>query len=577
MMYVLTFSCLSEQLIHVKIVSRSRQSHPQWQLPYWRPGRYEQQRYDMNVRDIVAKDAKGNALPVVKKGARNWEVNVDADREYILTYSFFANQLDAGGSYIDHEMIYINGINLLMYEKGNEHSECRLSVELPSGFSYPHNFPNIDNGAISFEDYHSLVDMPFIVSKTQQLYQFQVNELTVNLSIHGGKIEKLESFSQSLASFIEAQMNIFGSIPIESYTFWILLLPYRFRHGVEHLNSTVVVMGPWYKLQEASNQDSLLEICSHEFFHIWNVKAFRPRELTPYDYSRPVYSHLHYITEGITTYYGYVMLWRSGVWSFQNWIKYVNEELSSFYSSGGKDNISLEAASINSWVNGYSKKGVPNHRISFYTKGHLVALMLDFVIRDIHDHELSLDDIMRSLYEFCESGERGYSKEDFFNIIEDLTQIEINSFYTSYIAGTQDLREILIKFGDFLGLKVLQTPFETFSESLLGLQVYTKGNENYVKNFFPGSKALETGLVRGDQLVALDGHQIGADWDDMVNAYRGRSGLTLHFFHQGKLNKAQLNIPRSFTYMIPQLAIISEPDIIQSNNRRLWRRMAEHI
>ena len=55
-----------------------------------------------------------------------------------------------------------------------------------------------------------------------------------------------------------------------------------------------------------------LELASHELFHAWNVKRLRPIELGPFDYEREVFTPSLWMVEGITDYYGDVLVQRAG-------------------------------------------------------------------------------------------------------------------------------------------------------------------------------------------------------------------------------------------------------------------------
>ena len=56
-----------------------------------------------------------------------------------------------------------------------------------------------------------------------------------------------------------------------------------------------------------------LELASHELFHAWNVKRLRPIELGPFDYEREVFTPSLWVVEGITDYYGDVLVTRAGL------------------------------------------------------------------------------------------------------------------------------------------------------------------------------------------------------------------------------------------------------------------------
>ena len=60
-----------------------------------------------------------------------------------------------------------------------------------------------------------------------------------------------------------------------------------------------------------------LDVAAHEFFHAWNVKRLRPRELGPFDYTQMVHTPSLWISEGITDYYAAVALARTGIFSPQ--------------------------------------------------------------------------------------------------------------------------------------------------------------------------------------------------------------------------------------------------------------------
>src|SRR5207249_1424292 len=56
-------------------------------------------------------------------------------------------------------------------------------------------------------------------------------------------------------------------------------------------------------LENAHDYKTFLHTVSHEFFHTWNVKQFRPAGIHPYDYSRENYTELLWVVEGTTSYY----------------------------------------------------------------------------------------------------------------------------------------------------------------------------------------------------------------------------------------------------------------------------------
>lgn len=569
MRYTLTFSWLDEQLIHVAIEATFSTAESIWRIPLWRPGRYALQDYPQNIQDFEVEDVAGNPLEWERISMHEWRVLGQVGKSYKIQYKYFANQLDAGASYLQDDLIYVNGINLCMYEKGKEDQPCELSLHLPKDFVLGGN--TLSTTSHPFKSYHALVDTPFLAAKQLDIYEFDVEGLKVNLTLAGGELPDLEQFQGELSLIIRNQLKIFGSIPTKVYTFWVILLPESFRHGVEHQDSTVIVMGPAHSFSRKLIYQSFLEICSHEFFHVWNVKAMRPKDLNPYDYSVAQYSKLHYITEGITTYYGFYTLLRTRICSFSDWLEMANHELKKFALSGGGAFISLTEASLNSWVNGYHLKGAPNRRISFYTKGHLVALLLDFLLRRASNHAVSMDKVLFELYEMSRKNGGAFKEEDFSGIISSLELIDYTAFYRQYISGIEDLTPLLEKFAQFIGLVLVAKPYPSVSESLLGVKVREEELRGrvVVENFLP--MLTDTmGLMREDELVAFGGNKILGNWKDLLLSYRGVKGVSLHVFRMGKLRELTLDVPDAFQFSYVQFAMSLNPSSDQLENREKW-------
>jgi predicted metalloprotease with PDZ domain len=172
------------------------------------------------------------------------------------------------------------------------------------------------------------------------------------------------------------------------------------------------VLGPGNEFVNKDWYDEFLGISSHELFHTWNIKSIRPVEMMPYDYSKENYSRLGFVAEGVTTYYGDFLLYRSGVFSDADYFKTFNEQLQKHFDNFGRFNLSVADSSFDTWLDGYNP-GVPNRKVSIYTEGCLIAFMTDICIRKQTSNAHSLDDVMRAL--FTEFGKKkiGYSENDY--------------------------------------------------------------------------------------------------------------------------------------------------------------------
>ncbi len=567
MHYYLRFSRFAEQLIEVHLQTYVSAGETTLHLPHWRPGRYELQNYARFLSDVQAVDGQGQCVPLCKTATHSWTVHVSAETELRVSYLFFANQTDAGGTYFDAEHILFNGITCLMYPAGSEAAPCTLELDLPRGFRLGGDLAGEGGASHAFDSVHDLLDTPWLAGPGLQHHSFAAGDLEVHLWFLGEAKPDFPRLEADLRRYTEVQLAFFGECPVARYHYLYLMLPQRYRHGVEHRASTVIVMGPGVRCMEDDFYKSLLEISSHEFFHTWNVKALRPADMLPYDYQRENYSELHYVTEGLTTYYGDLMLWKAHNWDLDQWLGSINGELARHYQTGAQDHTSLVEASFDSWVNGYRNDGTPNRRISFYTKGYLVALLLDTELRRLSDHQVSLDTVITELYHGMRTAQRGYTRADFIGIVEAQSGKDFTGFFADYIEGTRDLLPALQDLGCFYGFSCLEVAPTSPSLARWGLR--SKVNEQgllTVEQLYAHSPLVAAGVNPGAELLAIEGQRIMGNLDDWLTHYAEQDRWRLHYFYFGQLRETEVYAP-GHTYRVPQF-VAQGPGLMEEQQRR---------
>ena len=75
-------------------------------LPIWRPGRYQVQNFAKNIATVLSSQGL-----VVKSDLSTWTLAVGELKPITLSYRYHADQPDAGGSWVDDSMVYINFVN----------------------------------------------------------------------------------------------------------------------------------------------------------------------------------------------------------------------------------------------------------------------------------------------------------------------------------------------------------------------------------------------------------------------------------------------------------------------------------
>jgi predicted metalloprotease with PDZ domain len=420
------------------------------QLPAWRPGRYELQNFSKNIPIIKAYNLKQELILCEKIARELWQIK--ANKEIIkVKYSYFANKMDAGNSFVNDEIFYLNFVNCIPHIKGKLDWPIEISLNIPKDWSIA---SALDFGLVNgkywanVKNYFELYDSPTIAAPTIKQASYQVEATEFKIQIIGKYDPNWDKIVPAFEAFTSCQLAHMGDFPFTKYQFIVWVLPIAFYHGVEHGSSTMITLGPDYEADNLIND--LLGVSSHELFHAWNICKIRPKALLPYDYKKENYFDTGFVVEGVTTYLGDLFLVQSAVISKQDYLKELSTLCMRHFLKDSFAQQSLTEASFDLWVDGY-EAGIPNKKVSIYNKGALVALMLDLMIRDKFSHQKNLLTIMKLLWDKFGKLKIGYTFADYRQIAEQVFGESLNNYFEKYISGTEPLEvtlsQELAKFG----------------------------------------------------------------------------------------------------------------------------------
>ena len=159
-------------------------------------------------------------------------------------------------------------------------------------------------------------------------------------------------------------------------------------------------------------------VIPHELFHIWNGHAMSAAD----------YGEGYWFSEGVTNYYAlvtaYRFLPRGSEQELRDAREFLEQGLSKFTSH----------------YNRHPDARLDQVGYQAYTKGALVALILDAEIRGGSKGRMNLDDLMRAMYSRFASDEAGgYTNQDIFDLASDLAGVDLYPIYNRYIVGTDRL------------------------------------------------------------------------------------------------------------------------------------------
>lgn len=537
------------------------------QLPSWRPGRYELGNFAKNLRAFSVSDQDGRALIFGKITKDCWEVQAKGASEIRIRYEYYAAELNAGSTFTDETQIYMNPVNCLVYRPDRMNEACRVELKMPDNWKIASPLKKDGQYAFIAPDFDTLADSPFIASGTLRHNMFVLDGVEFHIWFQGECKPDWSKIISDFFIYISEQMAMFGSFPASEYHFLFQILPQRFYHGVEHTASTVIALGPSHKLMSDVYHEFLGVSC-HELFHAWNIKAIRPAEMSPYDFTKENYSRLGYVCEGVTTYYGDYLLFRSGVWMEPDFWPTFEERLEKHFETHARHFYSVAESSFDTWLDGYAP-GAPHRKTSIYHEGCLLAFVTDMFIRRHSRHTKSLDDVMRRLWkEFAQQG-KGYTEADYKRLVEEEAGADFSYYWNNYFYKANSYEGIVNESLAQIGYELVMLENRKANEAFFGFRVAEPGGATRVTDIYYGSPAEKAGLSIGDEILAVNGMQVKADLNEWMR-YFGSGSMELVVASGGRVKSLLLQPDGKSWYPVPKVKRLADAGEEQQAAWQRW-------
>jgi len=518
-------------------------------LPVWTPGSYLVREFERHLQEVTAVDDEGRALPVRKIDKATWRVERGAARAVVVRYRVYAYDLTVRSSHLDDTHGFWNGASLFLYTAQHRARPYRVTVVAPAGWQTAVGLDPDESGRFVARDYDELVDSPFEVG-THELVEFQARGKRHRIAIWGRVETPRDELTRDFGKIIDAAATLFdpaeGALPYDHYTFILLSSPNQYG-GLEHARSTAILCSP-YTFKPRKKYEEFLELVSHEYFHLWNVKRIRPSALGPFDYQREAYTRSLWVMEGVTSYYDRYLLVRAGLLSPERYLEKLGDELTKIRAQPGRFRQSLEESSFDAWIKLYRPdENTPNSTISYYLKGGVVALLLDLHLRARTEGARSLDDVMRALWRRYQETGAGFEDAALQGLMEEAAGVGLTDFFDRFVRGRDELDPNAILRS--VGLRA-RHPDEDDEEAdadgkqgWLGAQLKEGDVGVRVAHVVAGSPAVAGGLYANDEIVALDGLRVDhAGMKERLAVRKPGTRCTLTLFRRDELRTVEVTL-----------------------------------
>ncbi|MES2919403.1 MAG: PDZ domain-containing protein [Pseudomonadota bacterium] len=569
--------------VHYRIASRQPSAHifdltlsvakpapdgQQLRLPNWIPGSYMIRDFSRHLGPISVVDGAGQPVPLIRSGKSDWRC-APATGPLTVHYSVYAWDLSVRGAHLDQSHGFFNGTSVFLEVVGQQDQPHRVDIECPEGvagwevatsLARAAATPEWGFGAYLAGSYDELIDHP-VEMGTFSRARFSACGVPHDVVVSGRHRADLERLCRDLEPLCAAQIRFFGEpAPFARYVFLVTAVGSGYG-GLEHRASTALLCSrddlpqPGEPAAPGERYRTFLGLCSHEYFHSWNVKRIKPAAFLPYDLTAETVTPLLWAFEGFTSYYDDLFLVRAGLITPEAYLELLAQQVTRHLRTPGRLRQSVAESSREAWTKYYKQdENSPNAIVSYYVKGALVGLCLDLLLREKSGDQVSLDTLMQRLWaEFGQTG-RGVGEDDIQRLAAELCGDSLAAFWAQALDGTDELplAELLVARGLDWTLRAAEGAADSGGKpgsgdgrarAWLGAKVGGGEAGALLQHVFTGGPAQAAGLSAGDMVIAADGLKVsGASLDKGVGSRVPGEVLELHAFRRDELMRFSVTL-----------------------------------
>ncbi|WP_241970332.1 M61 family metallopeptidase [Idiomarina seosinensis] len=538
-------------------IMKPQAGHQLLWLPNWIPGSYLVRDFSKHIIGLYA-ERDGHHLTVDQLSKNQWQVETgNSEQAITVSYQVYAFDLSVRSAYLDQQQGFFNNTSLCLAVTGQEQEPVKLSVHPPAdapdwllATGMPRESGNAHSfGTFSAESYDALIDYPFLMGDLT-IEEFIAHGIKHSLVLSGRHYADSSRITSDLAKICEHQINLFEEAPFTSYTFLTMVVGDGFG-GLEHRNSTALLCSR--KSLISANQTQMnddyqlfLSLCSHEYFHSWNIKTLKPKVFLPYQLDAESYTEQLWFYEGMTSYFDDYILHAAGIVDSQRYLQALGDTISRVERGVGQFQQTVTESSYLAWTKFYQQnENAPNSIVSYYAKGALIALCLDLTLRLQSDHKVTLAHVMRDLWHEFGKTSLGTADDTVFEFLKRYSGVDVSELLEQALYAKESLpvTELLENFGVAVRPKIPTDDNSSNGKAVsnsasvtLGARYKATNSGLEVISVYHDESAYQAGISAGDKIVAIDHLQASdATISNLLSRFNPGDEVTVHAFRRDEL------------------------------------------
>jgi len=496
-------------------------------MPNWIPGSYMIRDFAKNIVTMNAHSG-GQIVAIGQQDKSNWRLEPCAG-PLTIEYQVYAWDLSVRGAHLDQTHGYYNGTSVFLEVIGQSQEPCEVLIEKPPAhycgdWKLATTLPAKNAAAFEFglyvaSDYDELIDHPVEMGDFTRI-RFEACGIPHDVILSGRFRCDEARLKTDLTKICEHHIRFFGEpAPMDYYQFLVMVVGQGYG-GLEHRSSTSLMCGRDSLPQPGQIEVSeayrdFLGLCSHEYFHTWNVKRIKPAVYQPYDLQQEVYTELLWAFEGITSYYDDLALLRCGLIDEKSYLELLAQTITRVLRGKGSTRQSAAESSFNTWTKFYKQdENAQNAIVSYYAKGALIALCIDLKMRQLSQSEHSLDDVMRQLWQSWKETGAGTDTNTIQDLVCAITGNDLRGFMQQLIYSSDELplQELLASVGITMNLQPASNQKDKggkenegpLPEVDFGAFIQEKNGGLQILRVSEGGSTQAAGLSANDAIIAVN-------------------------------------------------------------------------
>jgi predicted metalloprotease with PDZ domain len=522
-------------------ISEVNEKQIEVKLPVWTPGSYLVREFSKNINLVKAFTKDGKPLKVSKKSKNAWIIETENSKDVQVKYEVYSFEVSVRTPFLDLSHGFVSGSGVFMYVEKAMNQAGSVTIFPHESFKRISTSLSRDNSKGSgqrflFEDYDQLVDCPIEIGN-QEIFEFTAAGVLHTVAMYGEFNGNVDQIKRDMAKIVEAETAVIGKNPNKNYTF-IVHNVVDGQGGLEHKSSCVLSVNRW---TYAGNQYvDFLNLVAHEYFHLWNVKRIRPIELGPFNYDQENYTSLLWVMEGFTSYYDELILRRTGFYTEEQFLAKLQSSINYVEGTPGSRVQPVAHASFDAWVKAYRpNENSSNTTMTYYSRGSVLASLIDAMIVADSDGKKCLDHFMQHLYvTYYEGLKRGFSEAEFKAELSKFVGKNMDDFFAKYVDGTE-----VIPYKEFYAPVGLNVQDISSNNPSFGASVREEGGKVMVKSVRFGSSAEEAGISVGDEIIGCNAYRVDQGmFEGMMSGMENLESCELLIARDEKLFSVQVTI-----------------------------------